>query len=67
MAHQPESINIFKDLPEGKNIYFASDFHLGAPNEKLSLVREKKIIKWLDSIENDAAGIVLVGDIFDFW
>ncbi len=67
MAFQPESINIFKELPLGKHLYFASDFHLGAPNAEASLVREKKIIKWLESIENDAAGIVLVGDIFDFW
>ncbi|MEO0405556.1 MAG: UDP-2,3-diacylglucosamine diphosphatase, partial [Bacteroidota bacterium] len=30
-------------LPEGKKIYFASDFHLGAPNWKESLAREKKV------------------------
>lgn len=48
-------------------IYFASDFHLGAPNEKESLIREKRIISWLDQIKNDAKEIYLVGDIFDFW
>ena len=67
MAQQPESVTIFKDLASGKHLYFASDFHLGTPNAEASLVREKKIIKWLESIEDDAAGIVLVGDIFDFW
>lgn len=67
MAHQPELVAIFKELPLGKYLYFASDFHLGAPNKESSLVRERKIIKWLESIENDAAGVVLVGDIFDFW
>lgn len=67
MANEPESIELFKDLQAGKNIYFASDFHLGVPNPESSLLREKKIIQWLESIENDAAGIVLVGDIFDFW
>ena len=52
----------------GKNkIYFASDFHLGSPNQKESLLREKKICRWLDGIENDAKAIYLVGDIFDFW
>lgn len=50
-----------------KNIYFASDFHLGAPNEKESLIREKRIISWLDQIKDDAKEIYLVGDIFDFW
>lgn len=50
-----------------KSIYFASDFHLGAPNQEKSLIREKRIVKWLSEIENDAEEIFLVGDIFDFW
>ncbi len=54
-------------LPSGKKIYFASDFHLGAPNQATSLEREMRIIRWLDSIEEDAHTIFLVGDIFDFW
>ena len=48
-------------------IYFASDFHLGSPNHQESIVREKKICRWLDSIEEHAKEIYLVGDIFDFW
>ncbi len=48
-------------------IYFASDFHLGAPDYKSSLEREKKIVDWLNSIESSAQEIFLVGDIFDFW
>ena len=51
----------------GKKLFFASDFHLGAPNASESKIREKRIIRWLDSIESDAAAIFLVGDIFDFW
>jgi UDP-2,3-diacylglucosamine hydrolase len=54
-------------LPEGKKIYFASDFHLGIPNHASSLVREKRICKWLDEIKHDAAYIFLVGDMFDSW
>ena len=50
-----------------KNIYFASDFHLGAPNIKESQKREKKIVEWLNEIEDNAKTIYLVGDIFDFW
>lgn len=50
-----------------KNIYFASDFHLGAPNYEESRKREDRIIRWLNSIEKDAAEIYLVGDLFDFW
>lgn len=59
--------NQFEFIPEGKKVYFASDFHLGVPDKKRSLERERKIIRWLDSIKNNAAAIFLVGDIFDFW
>lgn len=48
-------------------IYFASDFHLGAPDYESSLIREKRIVGWLDEIRKDAAEIFLVGDLFDFW
>lgn len=48
-------------------IYFASDFHLGAPDYESSLIREKRIVRWLDEIKQDATEIFLVGDIFDFW
>ncbi len=51
----------------GDKIYFASDFHLGAPNFEASLERERRIIRWLDSIKHDAKAIYLMGDIFDFW
>lgn len=50
-----------------KKIYFLSDFHLGAPNAAASLVREKKITQFLDEIKPHAAGIFIVGDLFDFW
>lgn len=54
-------------LEKGNKIYFASDFHLDVPQSSISLEREKKIIRWLDSIKNTATAIFLVGDIFDFW
>lgn len=50
-----------------RKVYFASDFHLGAPDYETSLEREKKIVAWLDHIKEDASEIFLVGDIFDFW
>jgi UDP-2,3-diacylglucosamine hydrolase len=51
---------------EGK-IYFASDFHLGAPDAAKSLEREKRIIRWMDSIKADCKELFLVGDLFDAW
>src|ERR1700741_2497942 len=50
-----------------KKIYFLSDFHLGAPDHGSSLVREKKVVAFLESIRHTAAEIFIVGDIFDFW
>jgi UDP-2,3-diacylglucosamine hydrolase len=54
-------------LPEGKKIYFASDFHLGVPDADSSRKREHLLIKWLESIRHDAHSIYLLGDTFDFW
>ena len=48
-------------------LYFASDFHLGVPDQRASQEREIKIVKWLESISHDADAIFLVGDLFDFW
>lgn len=56
-----------QQLIEGKNIYFASDFHLGVPDRQSSLEREKRVVKWLDHIRHDAEEIFLLGDVFDFW
>lgn len=50
-----------------KKIYFASDFHLGVPDENSSFIREKLVCQWLESIRYDAEEIYLVGDVFDFW
>lgn len=50
-----------------QKIYFLSDFHLGAPDHEQSLVREKKVVAFLDSIKDNASMIFIVGDIFDFW
>jgi UDP-2,3-diacylglucosamine hydrolase len=48
-------------------LYFASDFHLGAPNKDSSNERENRIIRWLIQAAEDADAFFLVGDVFDFW
>nr|MCU0341816.1 UDP-2,3-diacylglucosamine diphosphatase [Spirosomataceae bacterium] len=55
------------ELTPSQKIYFASDFHLGAPDLATSHARERRLVAWLDSIKHDARLICLVGDIFDFW
>lgn len=47
--------------------YFASDFHLGLPAGSDPIEREKKVVRWLNSITPDAEEIYLMGDVFDFW
>ena len=43
-------------------IYFASDFHLGAPNLNESHARERIIFKWLEEIQVDAKSIYFLGE-----
>jgi UDP-2,3-diacylglucosamine hydrolase len=40
-----------------QKIYLLSDFHLGAPHSAASLEREKKVVAFLQSIEDNAAAI----------
>lgn len=51
----------------GKNIYFASDLHLGAPALGDNKEREMLFTDWIKSIKNDASMLFLMGDYFDFW
>lgn len=51
----------------GKNIYFASDFHLGTPSYAKSRAREAQIVDWLNAITPTCAELFLMGDVFDFW
>ncbi|MDR1725636.1 MAG: UDP-2,3-diacylglucosamine diphosphatase [Bacteroidales bacterium] len=51
----------------GNNHYFIADIHLGTPTRESSLEREKKILRWLQSIESNAKAVYLLGDIFDYW
>ena len=49
----------------GNKLYFITDAHLGAGND--SLQREKELCQLLDRMKEDAAMVVLLGDMFDFW
>lgn len=60
-------MKVEENIMTQKNIYFLSDFHLGAPDHSSSLVREKLLVQFLDEIKDKASEIFLVGDMFDFW
>lgn len=50
-----------------QNTYFISDLHLGAPSLEQSQQRERKVVDFLKSIEDDCATLFIVGDLFDYW
>ena len=54
-------------MADNGKIYFASDFHLGLPAGSPPVEREKKVVRWLNSVRNNARAIYLLGDVFDFW
>lgn len=50
-----------------KKVYFFSDTHLGSKTFKNPLEQEKRVVRFLDSIKEEASAIYLMGDIIDFW
>lgn len=50
-----------------RQIFFASDFHLGIPNPQSSRERERKIVRWLRHYAPHMESLWLLGDVFDFW
>jgi len=60
------------DIPHRMNhtppkIYFAADAHLGNRFMDDPLTAEKKLVRWLDRIKDDAQAIYFLGDMFDYW
>ncbi|MBR5352980.1 MAG: UDP-2,3-diacylglucosamine diphosphatase [Bacteroidales bacterium] len=49
----------------GNKLYFITDAHLGAGPDTLE--RERELCALLDRIKEDAAKVVFLGDMFDFW
>jgi UDP-2,3-diacylglucosamine hydrolase len=54
-------------LSQRKNIYFASDLHLGSDLLEPPHRTEARFVRWLNAIRDDAKALYLLGDIFDFW
>ncbi len=49
-----------------KKVYFVADSHLGALDSD-SLDRERKLVRFLSSIQDDCSELYLMGDMLDFW
>jgi UDP-2,3-diacylglucosamine hydrolase len=54
-------------LADKNKIYFISDIHLGLYPPEKSIIRERLLVDWLNTIKDDAAELYMLGDIFDFW
>lgn len=48
-------------------IYFISDCHLGAGTLDNPLEYERRVVRFLESIEDDCEALYLLGDIIDYW
>jgi len=49
------------------NVYLIADCHFGLPNKTESDARERRVVSFLNNIENEVTHLFLLGDIFDFW
>ena len=47
--------------------YFISDAHLGVTPPGAVQDREKKLVRFIESIRGKASHLVIVGDLFEFW
>lgn len=50
-----------------KKIYFISDAHLGAQTIENPRKQEKLLVRFLETVKQDASALFLMGDILDFW
>jgi UDP-2,3-diacylglucosamine hydrolase len=50
-----------------QKVYFFSDAHLGIGSEEEDREKERRILRFLNSIQTDAQQLFIVGDLFDYW
>lgn len=53
-------------MADRTKVYFISDLHLGA-GYRDSREAERRVVRFLHSIADDAAALYLMGDILDYW
>ena len=50
-----------------ENYYFISDLHFGLLSHAEEVERELKFVKFLNSIQESAKELYILGDLFDYW
>lgn len=48
-------------------LYFLSDVHLGVGSPTVEARKQELLLQLLHDMRNDASGLYIVGDLFDFW
>ena len=54
-------------IPEGKDVTFISDVHLGFGSRESDKRRERRLIALLGKVAQRTTHLIIVGDLFDFW
>lgn len=52
---------------QNRKYYFFSDVHLGIGSSEAEKDKEKRLVRFLDKISDDAEKIFIAGDLFDCW
>ncbi len=47
--------------------YFISDIHLGLSSKEEEVIKEEKLLNFLDSINISGTTLYILGDLFDYW
>lgn len=48
-------------------VYFTSDAHLGSAYHTAPQEVERRLVRWLEYVRQDARAIYFLGDVFDYW
>ena len=54
-------------MSERKKVFFTSDAHLGSGYHQDPRAVEQRLVRWLQSIEEEARAVYFLGDMFDYW
>ncbi len=54
-------------VPEGKEVIFISDVHLGFGDRTTDQQREARLLRLLRDISSSCCHLFIVGDLFDYW
>jgi UDP-2,3-diacylglucosamine hydrolase len=60
------SLRLHPSRPAGP-VYFLSDAHMGFGSPECEEIKEKRLLAFLGEVEEKAASLIILGDLFDFW